>query len=93
MTNVKETAVKLVNLVIADAQDKDLSGEEKEHKVCEFLVKLDDALPVADFIPNALEAEILEFGVDKIQEYFAKLDIKALVKKCYERIKHLFHKA
>ena len=89
---VKETAIKLANLVIADAADKDLTGEEKEHRVIEFLVKLDDALPVANFIPNALEAEIIEIGVDKIQEYFSKLDVKSLVKKCYQRIKHLFKK-
>lgn len=92
MTNVKETAIKLTNLVIADAANKDLTGEEKEHNVIEFLVKLDDALPGADFIPNSLEAEVLEIGIDKIQEYFSKLDIKALVKKCYERIKHIFKK-
>lgn len=92
MKDVKETAIKLANLVITDAANKDLSGEEKEHRVIEFLVKLDDALPVADFIPNALEAEIVEIGVDKIQEYFSKHDIKAFVKKCYERIKHIFKK-
>lgn len=91
-TDVKETAIKLANLVIANAVDKDLTGEEKEHSVCEFLVKLDDNLPIANFIPNALEAEILEAGVDKVQAYFAEHDIKVLVKKLYERIKHFFKK-
>ncbi|MEI8129327.1 MAG: hypothetical protein WCG95_06880 [bacterium] len=90
MTNVKETAIKLANLAIAEAANKDLTGEEKEHNVIEFLIKLDDNLPIADFVPNALEAQIIEIGVDKIQEYFSSLDIKALVKKCYERIKHIF---
>lgn len=92
MTDVKETAIALTNLVIADAANKDLTGEEKEHAVIEFLVKLDDSLPIADFVPNALEAEIVEIGVDKIQAYLATLDIKALVKKLYNRIKHLFRK-
>jgi hypothetical protein len=92
MTDVKETAIALTNLVIADAANKDLTGEEKEHSVIEFLVKLDDALPGTNFIPNALEAEIVEIGVDKIQEYLASLDVKALVKKLYNRIKHIFKK-
>lgn len=92
MTDVKEVATQLANVVIANAANEDLTGEEKEHKVFEFLVKLDDALPVADFIPNSLEALILETGVDKIQAYFAEHDIKTLVKKLYQRIKHLFKK-
>ena len=88
---IKEIATQLANVVIANAANKELTGEEKEHKVCEFLATLDNSLPVANFIPDTLEAEILDAGIDKVQEFFAKVDVKSFVKKCYNRIKHLLH--
>ena len=89
---VKEVANKIAIEVITQVANHELTGEEKETKVCEFLAKLDDALPVANFIPNALEIEILEIGVDKVQAYLHSIDIKAFVKKNYTRIKSLLNK-
>ena len=89
---IKEIAVQLTNVVIANAADEDLTGEEKEHKVIEFLVKLDDNLPIANFIPNVLEAQIIEAGVDNVQAYFKDHSPIDFVKKCYQRIKHLIKK-
>ena len=88
---LKEIATQLANVVIANAANKELTGEEKERKVCEFLATLDNSIPMANFIPDALEAEILDAGIDKVQEFFAKVDVKAFVKKCFNRIKHLLH--
>lgn len=91
-TQIKEVAVQLANVAISAAANEDLTGEEKERRVIEFLVKLDDGLPLVGFISNELEADLLDLGVDKVQEYIAKLDIKAFVKKQYNRIKHIFKK-
>lgn len=93
----KELATKIAIEVITDVARQDLTGEEKKDKVCAFLAKLDDNLPLAGFIPNAIEAEIIEVGIEKVQEFFAKVDIPAFVEKTYGRIKHLlkklFHRA
>ena len=91
-SEVKEVAIQLANVLISNAANEDLDGEAKETKVIEFIVKLDDMLPIANFIPNALEAQMLDIGLDIIQEYFKKHDIKDFIKKCYNRIKHLFKK-
>ena len=91
-TKIKETAIKLANFVMVNASQEDLTNEEKEHKVIEFLVTLDDGLISQLILPNSLEAAILEVGVDKIQAYFSKIDMKAFVKKYWARIKHLFGK-
>ena len=88
---IKEAAIQLTNVVIAAAAEEDLTGEEKEAKVCDFLATLDNSIPGANFIPDSLEAKILDIGIDKLQEFF-KDDIKPFIKKCYERIKHLFKK-
>jgi len=89
---VKEVAVQLANVVMANVANEDLTNEEKEHKVIEFLVTLDDGFPGVGFIPNSLEAAIVEVGVDKVQAYFAKLDMKSFIKKYWTRLKHLFKK-
>lgn len=88
--DVKETAIQLTNVVIANYANEELTGEEKEAKVCEFLATLDNSIPGANFIPDTLEAKLLDIGLDKLQEFFVD-DIKPFVKKCYERIKHLLH--
>ena len=88
---IKEVATQLANVVIANAANKKLTGEEKEAKVCAFLATLDNSIPMANFIPDALEAAILDAGIDKIQEFFSKVDMKSFVKKCFNRIKHLLH--
>jgi len=88
---LKEIATQLANVVIANAANKKLTGEEKEAKVCAFLATLDNSIPMANFIPDALEAEILDAGIDKIQEFFGKIEIIPFVKKCFNRIKHLLH--
>ena len=89
---IKEVAVQLANVAIAAAVNEKLTGEEKERKVIEFLVKLDDNIPMVNFIPNALEAEILDVGLDNLQAFFADHNPKEFVKKCFNRIKHLFGK-
>lgn len=88
---VKEVAIQLANLVIADAANKELTGEEKEAKVCEFLATLDNSIPVASFIPDSLEAKILEIGVDEVQAFLTKTGITPFVKKCFNRIKVILH--
>ena len=87
---IKEVAVQLANVAIVNYNDQSLTGEEREHKVIEFLVKLDDNIPMVNFIPNALEAQIAEIGVDKLQEFYGE-DIQPFVKKCFGRIKHILH--
>lgn len=87
---IKEVAIQLANLVIADEANKDLTGEEKEAKVIAFLADLDNQVPFASFIPDALEEKILECGYDKLKEFYQD-DIKGFVKKCYTRIKHILH--
>lgn len=89
---VKDVAVKLANVVMANVANEKLTNEEKEHKVIEFLVTLDDGFPAVGFIPNSLEALVVETGVDKLQAYFSKIDMKAFVKKYWARIKHIFKK-
>lgn len=50
---IKEIATQLANVVIANAANKELTGEEKEkEKVCEFLATLDNSIPMANFIPT-----------------------------------------
>lgn len=92
MTDVKEIAIQIANLAITEAAAKDKTGEEKEHEVCEFLANLTDLVPVVAFLPNDLVADALDLGLDNIQAYFTKHDIKVLVKKLYNRIKHIFKK-
>lgn len=87
---IKETAVQLANLVIATYSNEKLSGTQKEEKVIAFLADLDNQIPIAAFIPDALEEKVLEVGYDKLKEFYQD-DIKGFVKKCYERIKHILH--
>lgn len=89
---VKEVAYQVANLAISVAADKDLTGTQKEAEVCEFLAKLDDNIPVIGAISNELEAKVLEIGADEIKKVYAE-DVVPFVKKCYERIKHIFKKA
>lgn len=93
---LKEIAVQLANVLIANAADEKLTGEEKEHRVIEFMVKLDDNLPFIGALSNELEASIVEVGVDKVQAYIHEMNIagniKSFVKKCYNRIRHIFKK-
>ena len=88
---IKEIATQLANVVIANAANKELTGEEKEAKVCEFLATLDNSIPIANFIPDSLESDILDAGIDEIQTFFVKVGITPFVKKCFNRIKHLLH--
>ena len=88
---IKEIATQLANVVIANAANKELTGEEKERKVCEFLATLDNSIPMASFIPDTLEAAILDAGIDAVQAFFEKVGVTQFVKKCYTRIKHLLH--
>ena len=92
MATAKELAAQVAIQVMTTVSTEELTGEEKEAKVCEFLAKLDNGIPFAGYIPDALEAQLLDYGIDKIQEYIAKSDIKAFVKKHYQRIKHFFKK-
>jgi hypothetical protein len=88
MKTAKDLAAQIAIQAMTTVSTEGLTGEEKEHKVIEFLVTLDNGVPMVNFVPDFLEAQIIEFGVDKIQEYISHIDIKAFVKKHYERIKH-----
>lgn len=92
----KEVATKVAIELITKAAEQDKTGEEKEAEVCEFLSKLDNHIIGLNFIPDELEAELLDLGIDKVQEFLSEIDIKAFVKKQYHRIKlvlkRLFHK-
>jgi hypothetical protein len=85
----KEIATKVAIELIAKAAEQDKTGEEKEAEVCEILSKLDNHIIGLNFIPDELEAELLDLGIDKVQEYISNLDIKAFVKTQYNRIKRL----
>jgi len=97
MTDAKDVLEKVAIEVMTEVSDKALTGAQKEKEVCEFLAKLDDNIPIADFIPNELEAEILDTGIDKLQEIVKEIDLPSFVKSCYGKIKtllnKLFHKA
>ena len=88
---LKEVATQLANIVIANAANEKMTGEQKEAKVCEFLATLDNSIPMANFIPDKLEAAILDAGVDTLQAFFERVGITPFVKKCFNRIKHLLH--
>lgn len=89
MTQAKELATKVAIEFITRAADTTMTGEEKEASVCKILSKLDDNVIGLNLIPNELEAKILDIGIDKVQEYLDKVDLKAFVKTQYNRIKSL----
>ena len=89
---IKDVAIQLTNLAIVNFNDKTLTGEQRERKVIDFLVKLDDNIPLVNFIPNELEAAIVDLGLDNVQAYFHDHSPIDFVKKCYNRIKHIFKK-
>jgi hypothetical protein len=88
MANVKEVATKVVIELMAVAQQTaGFTAEDREHFVISKLCRLDDGVVGLCLIPNALEEELVCAGVDKVQEYLCKVNIKAFVKKNYERVK------
>ena len=92
MTSVKETATKLVVGAMTLAQETaGLTGEEREHAVIRKLCVLDNATIFA-LIPDELEAQAACAILDELQEFFAKINLKAFVKKNYERVKHLLQR-
>lgn len=93
MAIAKELATQVTIQVMTAVQAAEgLTGEEREHQVCESLACAAGAIPYINIIPQELRAKILEFGVDELEEFFSKIDIKAFVKKHYERVKHFFKK-
>jgi hypothetical protein len=50
----KEIAEQIAIHVITNVANEELTGEEKLHNVCEFLVKFDDGIIGLNLIPNAL---------------------------------------
>lgn len=88
-TSTKEATIQLANVLIANAANEDLTGEEKEAQVCEVLGDILGFVPGISYIPSKLRAKLLDIGLDKIQEFLAEVDLKAFVKTRYERIKHI----
>jgi len=89
MTTAKELATQAAIQVMTTVQaTPGLTGEEREHQVCESLSCAMGAIPYVNMIPQELRAKILEFGADEVEEFLSKVDIKAFVKTHYERIKH-----
>lgn len=87
MASVKEVATKLTIEAMAVAQaTAGMTGEEREHFVIRKLVTLDNAT-ILGLLPDEIEAQYACEIVDKLQEFFAKINVKAFVKKNYERIK------
>ena len=96
MTNeakIKEVAIQLTNLAIVNYNDPTLTGEEREHKVCQFLASLTNAIPTVAWVPDEIIADGLDVTWDAVQEYLNTHNPIDWVKKQYQRIKHLFHKA
>ena len=89
MAQVKEIATQIAIELITNVAQEDITGEEKEQKVCEFLAKLDNGVVGLGLIPDSLEAKLLDIGIDKVQEHLDKIDLKAFVKTQYNRIKSL----
>jgi len=79
-------------LMVAETKSAGLTGEEREHNVIENLCHLDDNVVGLGLIPNELEAEVVEYGVDELQEAISKIDLESFVKTEWQKIKHLFHK-
>lgn len=94
--STKEVAEQIAIHVMTSVADQELTGEEKLEKVCEFLVKLDDGIIGLNFIPNEIEAQLLETGIENVIEFLKEIDVKSFVQKNYNRIKNLlkrmFHK-
>ena len=89
MIEPKEIATQIAIELISSVAQEDLTGEEKEQKVCTFLAKLDNGVVGLGLIPDALEAKLLNIGIDKVQEHLDKIDLKYFVKTQYNRIKSL----
>ena len=89
-TEIKEIAVQLANVAIVNYNDKNLTGAERKANVCAFLATLDDGVFPLNFVPNMLEAKILEIGSDNLKEFYND-DIEPFVEKCFGRIKHILH--
>lgn len=96
MATAEELTKQLTITVISAVADQKLTGDEKMDKVCQFISTLDDSVIGLNFIPNALEAEMIELGLDKMQEFISGLDVKAFVQTNYNRVKYalkkIFHK-
>jgi len=89
---VKDIAIQLTNLAIVNYNDKTLTGEQREHKVCQFLAGLTDMIPMVSWIPNEIIADGLDIGWDNVQAYLDTRNPIDWVKKQYQRIKHIFKK-
>ena len=92
MATAEELTKQLTITVISAVANQELTGEQKMDKVCQFISTLDDSIIGLNFIPNALEAEILELGLDKIQDFVKGLDVKAFVQTNYNRVKYALKK-
>jgi len=92
MANVKEIATKLTIEAMAVAQaTAGFKAEDREHFVIRKLCTLDNAT-ILGLIPDELEAQAACAIVDKLQEFFAKVNVKAFIKKNYERVKSFLKK-
>ena len=89
MSEAKELATKIAIELITKASEKNKTGEQKEAEVCKILSRLDNNIIGLGFIPDELEAQLIDFGIDKVQEHLDKIDLKDFVKTQYNRIKSL----
>ena len=84
-----------IQVITTVAEDKTLTGTQKQEKVVAFIADLDNAT-FAGVIPDYLEEAALNYGIDKLQEFAHLIDIPSFVEKNYQRVKHLlkriFHK-
>lgn len=85
---VNKIAIEVITIV---ASDKELTGQQKQEKVVKFICDLDNGT-IAGVIPDELEEAILNYGIDKLQEFVKLINIPAFVEKNYQRIKHLLKK-
>jgi hypothetical protein len=84
-----------IQVITTVAEDKTLTGQQKQEKVVEFIANLDNAT-FAGVIPDYLEEAALNYGIDRLQEFVKLIDLPAFVKKNYLRVrtllKKLFHR-
>jgi hypothetical protein len=80
-----------IQVITTVAEDKTLTGQQKQEKVVEFIANLDNAT-FAGVIPDYLEEAALNYGIDKLQEFVKLIDIPSFVKKNYLRVRTLLKK-
>jgi hypothetical protein len=87
---------KVVTSLITTAENKNLTGRQKANFVNSEIVDIVDGLvPLLSIIPDSIKEDVLVDGEDNIIAGLKELlpHLKDFVEECYQKIKHLFHKA